>query len=125
MKFKTPIIEKEFLGAPLLLRMMLIDANNYSVRSFDKELTITRIKASIEKSSGVHRDYRGADCRDEYCDQLTFTPDEVKKILDTINERYKRNDGYESVIHHSFQGGPKHFHFQIAALTKAYMPKGE
>lgn len=124
-KYKLPKLEMELQNAPLLLRMMLRDADQYAQTHFGKALTITRILGKIEGDSGVHSDYRGADCRNQYCGVFTFSHDEAKEISDYINDMYERNDGYKSCIHHGFQGGPYHFHFQIAVSTKAYMKKDD
>lgn len=122
MRFKEPHIETEFVGAPFLLKLILIDADEFSQGEFGKELTITRILGSVPGDSGVHADYRAADVRDEHQGRREFTDFEVKEIIKYINETYPRNDGFTSVIHHAFNGGPRHFHFQIAVLNKTYMP---
>lgn len=124
MRFKEPRIEDEFNGAPLLLKIMLIDADHFCQTFFKKEITVTRVLGKIEGDSGVHADYRAVDVRDEYQGNREFTEFEVKRLIKHINQIYARNDGFSSVIHHSFKGGPYHFHFQIAVLTKSYMPDG-
>lgn len=121
LKFKDEKLLAEFSKAPILLSLMLQDADLFCQENFDKELTVTRILGSIAGDSGVHADYRAIDCRDEYLGKRTFNESELKDLMGYINLRYYRNDGLLSVIHHSFQGMPYHLHFQIATLTKAYM----
>ena len=124
MKYKIKSLQDELNQAPLLLRIMLMDADLYCQTHFQKELTITRVLGKIQGDSGVHADYRAADARNELNGSWTFTLEQVDELLAHINKIYLRNDGFDSVIHHSFQGAPFHFHFQIATLTKTYMPKG-
>ena len=122
MQFKVPALSKEFKNAPILLKLILLDADRYCMERFGKELTVTRILEPVSGESGVHQDYRAADCRDVFKGEPRFTENEITELLAYVNKRYARNDGKDTVIHHSFQSGPKHFHFQVAALTKAYMP---
>lgn len=116
-------LEYEFAGAPLLLRDLVTDADTFLQENYGKELTITRVTEAIAGSSGVHEDYRGVDARFYHEGKNEFTDEEVQAMMTFINARYARNDDLLSVILHSFQGGPKHLHFQISAFTKAYMPR--
>ena len=121
MIFKVPVYEKEFDRAPLLLRIMVEDADQYCLAHYGKHLTVTRVLDHVQGESGVHTDYRAVDCRNRYCGLWTFNLDQVQELLKYINEKYWRKDGYSSLVHHTFNSGPEHFHFQIASDTKAYM----
>jgi hypothetical protein len=127
MKFKAPAMEKEFDRAPILLRIILSDFEQYTKVRFKKEIVITRILGKVDGDSGVHADFRAADIRDEFEGGYSFTSDESKEVCEYLNQKYYRNDGKPTVMHHSFvspdgKTGPLHFHVQISALTKTYMP---
>lgn len=83
-------------------------------------MTVTRVFEYIKTSSGVHEDKRAFDFRDEFLMEFTFTEEERNFILEEINEKYKRNDGKQTIIWHSFKGNPHHFHVQIARDNLAY-----
>lgn len=122
MKFKEEHLAKEFAYSPILLKIIFEDADQYCQNNFGKELTVTRILGKIAGDSGVHADHRAIDARNQHSGIREFTDEEVKRILHYVNSRYYRNDGLSSVIHHSFNNGPYHFHFQISLNTKTYMP---
>lgn len=125
MIFKVPRYKTEFDSAPLLLRLMVTDADSLTRHRFKKELVVTHVldlgKDCLEGSTGVHRDYRALDARSEHKGIFMFDKSELEILINYINLKYKRNDGYPSLYHHSFKGDPYHLHFQIARLTKAYM----
>lgn len=121
MEFKEPHLKDEFRCCPILLRIIVEDAREYSLTQFGKDFTITRILGRIKGDSGVHGDYRAVDVRDEHMGVRVFTDREVDELLGYVNRKYARRDTFKTLIHHSFNGGPRHFHFQIAALTTAYI----
>ena len=123
MKFKDDDIKNEFEGAPLLLQIMANDFDSYSRAYFQKEPVLTRVLEAIPGDSSVHEDYRAVDIRQEHEGALFYTPDEEKELLNYINKKYYRNDDKPSIICHSFNGSPYHFHLQIAVFTKVYMVK--
>ncbi len=140
MKFKKESYRKQFLDSPILLQIIVNDADQYSQRVFGKELTVTRVLDAVNGESGVHNDHRAVDCRDDYTlgvdsetgeliRESVFSDQEASQIVAYINRKYGRNDGYKSAIHHKFtdpetgKPGLPHFHFQIAVSTKAYMRK--
>ena len=120
MQFKDMVVEKEYEGAPLLLRIMAEEFEKFSSFNFGKEPVVTRVLEAIPGDAGVHEDYRALDIRQEHDGVFMYTPDEQDAILTYFNKRYKRNDGKLSIICHSFNGSPFHFHLQIAVFTKAY-----
>lgn len=123
MNFKDPNLQSEFDSAPLLLKILADDFVDYCKTKFNKDPICTRIREHIDGSSGVHEAFRGIDFRDQYSGTRFFMDTEISELLEFINNKYARNDGFLTMIHHSFQGGPFHVHLQIAELTTAYMPK--
>lgn len=122
MIFKDPSLEQELANSPLLLRILAEDFVNFCQKNFNKEPICTRIKEHIEGSSGVHEAYRGIDFRDQFSGTRFFMENEISKLLAYINSKYARNDGFPTMVHHSFQGGPFHVHLQIAESNMAYKP---
>jgi hypothetical protein len=78
---------------------------------------VTRVSDPVKGESGVHQDHRAVDFRNYYFDgkvtRCLYSVELVEEILDLINNQYKRDDGYATIIHHSFNGGEYHFHIQI------------
>lgn len=82
------------------------------------EPTVTRVFEHICGSSGVHEAHRGCDLRDETValdgsKHFLYTPEQAQKIVREINLAYPRTDGYATILHHSFDEGPFHFHVQV------------
>lgn len=123
MKFKTPALEDEFLGASVFLQHLAEDFDKASKNYFGQEAIVTRIKESICGSSGVHEDYRAIDFRNEFDGGRLYDEEQVKFLVNYMNLLYPRNDEKTTCIHHSFDGGPLHFHVQLARLTKTYERK--
>lgn len=96
------------------------DMDKFCIGLCGQELIITRVKENITDSSGVHEDNRAFDARNEFDGGRLYNEEQTKKIVDYMNDKYKRYDGKPTCISHSFNGGPVHFHVQIAALTKTY-----
>lgn len=123
MKFKSPEIGAEFRQTSMFLRDMAVKLDTYSQVTIGQEIIITRVKEKVEGSSGVHEDNRAFDVRNEYDDgKFLYTDEEIKRIVHHMNDLYPRNDGKVTCIHHSFNGGPLHFHVQLASLTRTYEP---
>ena len=123
MKFKTPEIEIEYLNTSLFLQEMADKLDAISKATCGQEIIITRIKEHVCGDSGVHEANRAFDFRDEYDGGRLYTDDNVKKLCDYMNMLYPRNDGKPTMIHHSFNGGPLHFHCQLALYTTVYEPR--
>lgn len=120
--FKDPSLQKEFYNAPLILQYMaedfIIKSNSYGIQP-----VITRVLEKIEGDSGVHEAYRGIDFRDEYDGQFVY-PDSLRdEILSYFTAKWYRNDNHLTLMSHSFEGGPRHFHLQLAESTLAYWIK--
>lgn len=122
MKFKTPREEEQFQSLSLILKLIANDLE-VIIDALQKEMTVTRVSDPVSGESGVHLDKRAFDVRDEFGGIRTFSDSEVEIILKSINDKWKRNDGFQTVIHHKFQGGPFHLHVQIPVSVKVYEPK--
>ncbi len=88
---------------------------------------VTRVREGVCGDSGVHEAGRGIDYRDETVlpdgqHVNLFTGDQVAQIVQLVTDRYPRDDGKPTILHHSFQGGPGHFHLQIPI---AWLESGE
>ena len=114
LKLKRLHLRQQLETAPALLKLILEDFEFIS-RKFGIEPTLTRLTDSYKGESGVHADGRAADIRDEYMDKNTYNDTQRDAILHYINARYPRSDNKMTIIHHSFSGGPEHFHIQIPA----------
>lgn len=122
MKFKSELIEKEFHEVSLILQYMVNLLDEHSKEKTGQEIIVTRVKEKIKGSSGVHEENRAVDVRSEFEGGQLYTEDQVKEMLTFMNSVWPRNDGKVTMIHHSFKGGPKHFHIQLATLTTTYEP---
>jgi len=125
MVFKSPRIQMQFnFKICLWLKLLLTDVDVYSVHHFKKPLLITRLLDPVEGESLVHLDGRAGDGRIQQEGRPRYySQDEVRMIRQHFNRKYRRNDTYKTVVVHSFNGGPEHFHFQIAPLMSAYTSK--
>jgi len=123
MNFKSPDVEAEYNQVSVLLHLMANDFETASKLFAGQDIMITRVKEHICGDSGVHEAHRAFDVRDEFEGARLFTDAQVKILVDHMNALYPRNDGKPTCIHHSFNGGPFHFHIQLALLTTAYEVK--
>lgn len=112
MEFKTPDIADQFSHLPGKLQEV-VRLFDYLAGILGKEVTITRCWDPVPGDSGVHEAHRGVDCRDQVENTRLFSDDDVARIIAAINAFYPRTDGHFTAIHHSFDGMPYHFHFQI------------
>jgi len=120
MKFKKPEMEAELANAPILLLQFAIIFDTESRMHCGQEAIVTRVLETVPGESGVHTDYRAVDFRNEFEGGFLYSEDQVKHLVEYMNNLYPRNDGKVTCIHHSFDGGPLHFHVQLATLTKTY-----
>jgi hypothetical protein len=79
---------------------------------------VTRVREGVCGDSGVHEAGRGIDYRDQEVmsdgsSRSLFTADQVQAICQQVADAYPRDDGKSVILHHSFNGGPMHFHIQI------------
>lgn len=119
MVFKLPELLSQFEAAPLKLQEVAFYFASLSER-LGVEAVVTRIRESIPGSSGVHEAGRAIDFRDQHFigGKLIrlYTEEDVQYLTAEMNSIFTRNDGLLVCIHHSFKGGPLHFHCQIPAL---------
>ena len=121
--FKTPAAYKEYFLMPYrLIEMTQMFCEISS--SFGIIPVVTRIREPVEGESGVHRDGRAIDFRDEmttlqrdsreFQNVFLYTLSQRKKLIDEINAAFPRRDGLKTIMHHSFNSGPHHFHVQVS-----------
>jgi hypothetical protein len=115
LKFKEPHFESQYNSRPPKLRSACADFVELAEK-MGIDAVVTRVTDPVSGESGVHPAGRACDFRDEYAPgKFLFTSEQVKIILDFLNEHYPRKDGLKTAIHHCFCGGPFHFHIQTAA----------
>jgi hypothetical protein len=114
--FKQPQYESQYNALPKKLIEVCEFFNKLSLQHGVNPV-VTRVTDPVEGESGVHPAHRAVDFRNQFFDGKSnkmLYPDEVVSIiLDSINEKFKRDDGKLVAIHHSFKGAPFHFHLQI------------
>lgn len=120
MKFKKPELQHELQSCSIFLWDMAEKFDQFSKMVAGQEAIITRVKEFVAGSSGVHEDGRAFDVRDEFEGGRLYTDEQVKQIIQYMNEYYPRNDGKPTCLSHSFNGGPIHFHVQLALTTGTY-----
>lgn len=115
MKFKEAHLIDQYNARPEALKEVCRYFEELSLE-FGVEPVVTRVTDRVPGESGVHPAGRAVDFRDEFAPGLfLYSPEESARIVEAINERFPRTDGKKVCIHHSFSGGPKHFHIQIQA----------
>lgn len=103
----------QYLSRPVILKRICEDFDLLSA-AFDIESIVTRVLDPVEGESGVHPAGRAVDFRDECDGSFLYTEKQVAAIVEFLNEKYPRSDWKKVCIHHSFNGGPAHFHLQIS-----------
>jgi len=119
MIFKDPIIKDQFDRCCPMLKLVCMEFERLSM-SFNKTPVMTRLIGKIDGDSGVHSAGRAADFRDEFDGGFVYTLEERIVIIETIESLFPRLDGLKTIMHHSFQSGPFHFHVQVAPSIVAY-----
>ena len=119
LKFKQPHLREQFEQSSHVLKFITYDFDFLSSK-FRKDPMITRVWDVVEGESGVHPDKRALDIRDEFNNEYYYSEEEVKALINYINARWQRNDGFKTCLYHSFNEGPKHFHLQIPVSTKTF-----
>lgn len=120
--FKTPQVQKEFEEATLILQLLAEDFVKLS-NHFGIIPVMTRVLEDIPGATSVHPAGRALDFREEYQGSFLYTPEQRVHIVEFINKKWMRNDGKPTIIWHSFNGGPHHFHLQLASDVMVYKKK--
>lgn len=123
MQYKDTKLIYELERVPCFLVQIVYDFAQKAARDYGIEVTVTRVLEPVCGSSGVHEAHRGIDIRDQHNGGFTFTENQRNDLLKYITERYPRYDGKATVIWHSFQGQPYHFHFQVAPTMESYIKR--
>jgi len=111
--YKYPGVELEFHNAPALLQHVVLTFVQLSVEMYGINPIMTRVLDPISGESGVHNQYRGADIRNQYMKTFMYTKEQSSTLVNLINQKFKRIDGFKTVLMHSFKSNPAHYHFQI------------
>lgn len=80
---------------------------------FGIEPTITRVFERIPGATETHPEGRAVDIRDEFAGNHIYTPEQVRFLVSEMNRRFPMGKML-CCIHHSFKGGPEHFHIQVS-----------
>lgn len=115
MRFKKPEYAQEFSVLPKVLKIIALDMDRFSQETFGIEMVVTRVFEHVPGETGIHQQGLAIDFRDEYEQVLSYNLDQRRALLEYVNERYKRSDGFKTLISHKFKNGPRHFHLQISA----------
>ncbi len=126
MKFKDDEAQLEYQYMPTKLREIADRFEALSV-GFGVTPVVSRVRKAVCGDSGVHEAGRGLDCRDQTTlpdgtDHRLYTQEQVDSIVQTLNSEFPRDDKFLVCIHHSFEGGPLHFHFQSEAKWGGPLP---
>jgi hypothetical protein len=112
MRFKEAHMQAQYFSRPT----RLLDVCRYFAELSEEmgiEPVVTRVTDTVPGESGVHPAGRAVDFRDESGGSRLYTDEQAADIVKAINEKFPRDDGKPTCMHHGFQGGPLHFHIQI------------
>jgi len=115
MIFKSEKLKEEFYSVPAMLQVMATHFEQLCVAYYKKEPVITRVREKVEGSSGVHEAGRGIDFRYEHGDEIFVSEHDAQFLVSEMNRKFTRTDSRKTMMLHSFNGGPKHFHLQLQA----------
>lgn len=131
MKFKNDLARSDYEVSPSKLKQICEDFKTFSL-FHGVEPLITRVREGVCGDSGVHEQGRAVDIRDQYVLSdgrrgRLYTNEQAANICILINDKYRREDGKPTCLHHSFTGPsgvpqPVHFHVQIPI---AWLKEGE
>lgn len=121
MNFKTKAAEAQYGKLPKIMRKICEDFDAKS-REMGIHPVITRVADPVDGESGVHRQYRAVDFRDQFSTaSFVYTVEQRNILIDYINTKYARKDKYHTCVYHSFNGAPLHFHLQIPANPEIFV----
>jgi hypothetical protein len=124
MRFKDASLQGEFVQLPTLLQAICADFERLS-QTYGVDPLVTRVFEHVCGDSGVHEAHRAVDFRDEHDGSFLYEHESREAICKILNSKYSRRDGKPTVLWHSFQGAPHHFHVQLAADVATYFKQGE
>lgn len=123
MKFKEKKLLKEFAKCDPFLQKLCLEFDTKS-EELGVEAICTRILDTVKGATGVHQAGRAADFRDQHAGEMLYGPAARAALLRHFNDNYKRMDGRPTLLWHSFQGGPWHFHLQVPADKRVLIGGG-
>lgn len=121
MKFKNELAESDYKILPAFLKKVCSSFERNSLW-YGVEPIVTRVREAVAGDSGVHEAGRAVDFRSQHSLPdgtmgWLYTPQQCEDIVYQLNHMYARDDGKPTCMHHSFEGGPFHFHVQVAEGT--------
>ncbi len=119
LRFKRDELQEEYYSRPEFLQQICTDFVRLS-NDFGIIPVVTRVQGPVRGSSGVHEAGRAVDFRDEHSGTRLYSPGQRMLILEYLNLKYRRRDRFQTIIWHSFNGGPHHFHIQLATSLDKY-----
>ena len=127
MKFKEPHMEAQLKKTNTLLQHIAHDFDLYSRLLFGIESVVTRVSDPEKAETGVHTDLRAIDFRDEHGSLgktvYLYTKEQRDCLINMINARYPRKDGYLTCYYHqASENEVHHFHCQVSAVLRNHEP---
>ena len=132
-RFKNKRAQNDFQEIPTELRAIIFWISSYAGYYLGQTfITITRIREPLSEGkfeTGIHVLGRAIDFRDEYQSANgrihCFSSAQKEELLQMTAVRFPRNDGKLTLLHHSVNNEPEHFHLQIpfSSLTKEEIRK--
>lgn len=105
--FKEPHFRQQLQNAAPRIRSVVNDIAGELHILGDKAI-ISRVTDKVKGETGVHQTGRAVDISTRQLDLKT-----IKAIVTTMNLRYPRYDGFETVMYHKAKGGVYHLHIQV------------
>lgn len=115
MVFKEERLKEEFFKAHPMVRLFSIHFEQLCIAHFNKDPVCTRIFEYVKGATGIHSTGRAIDFRNEHAGKWMFSKEEARFLVSEMNRKFPGNDKYATCLHHSFNGGPHHFHIQLSA----------
>lgn len=112
LRYKDPKLADEFAQCPDVLQYAT-SIFCYLSEALDIDPVITNVFGAPAGSTGVHAQKRAVDFRDQHAGAFLYTLAQRQWIQQVMNERFARVDGFQTLVHHSFRGGPLHWHLQV------------
>lgn len=125
MQFKDPNLQDELAKTPTMLQVIAEWFCQLSINYFSIDPLVTRVFETVDGSSGVHEAHRAVDFRDQHDGTFLYKPEQVLFLLSEMNRRFPRSDRKMTMIHHSFNNGPFHFHCQVAPNSNTTIDLGD
>lgn len=111
-EFKYPHLEDELKSVHPRLTEIVKEFSSFA-NQIGLIPVITRVKDPIKGSTGIHSAGRAVDIRDEHDGVFMFTKADRERLIAQINKKFEYLGDKKTIIWHSFEGRPHHFHIQV------------